>query len=61
MDELDPLNNYKEMFFNGNETQLYLDGNSLGRLPKKSIEKVNKVILEDWGTSLVQGWEKWIN
>ncbi|KAM3146087.1 hypothetical protein pb186bvf_001744 [Paramecium bursaria] len=61
MDELDPLNNYKELFFNGNETQLYLDGNSLGRLPKKSIEKVNKILLEDWGTNLVQGWEKWIN
>ena len=53
MDELDPLNNYKELFFNGNETQLYLDGNSLGRLPKKSIEKVNKILLEDWGTNLV--------
>lgn len=40
----------------------YMDGNSLGRLPKASVERLLQVIHEGWGKDLIRGWNKdWIN
>ena len=41
------------------EHRLYLDGNSLGRLPKGTRERLHRVI-DQWGDELVGGWPDWI-
>jgi kynureninase len=43
--------------------QVYLDGNSLGALPKGVMERVQQVIAVEWGTDLIQSWNKhgWID
>jgi kynureninase len=38
-----------------------LDGNSLGRLPKQTIENINDFLTNEWGKELVNGWTHWID
>ena len=61
MDAADPLAHYKSQFFISDPGLCYLDGNSLGRMPKRTIEKVNHFLTEEWGTELVDGWSHWID
>ncbi len=35
---------------------IYLDGNSLGPLPKAVAKRVGRVISEEWGHELIRGW-----
>ena len=37
---------------------IYLDGNSLGRLPKAAIERAKQIVEEEWGRDLIRGWNK---
>ena len=60
-DRLDDLSSFKSEFHIQNKDLIYLDGNSLGRLPKKTITDINDFIIKEWGTKLVNGWEGWIN
>jgi kynureninase len=61
LDAHDPLAHYRDEFFIADTTQCYLDGNSLGRLPKRTIEKVNDYLLKEWGEKMVDGWSSWID
>jgi kynureninase len=40
---------------------VYLDGNSLGRLPAAAIAAVERTMREGWGGRLVRGWHDWID
>ncbi len=61
MDAADPLAHYKSQFFIADPDLCYLDGNSLGRMPKATIDKVNHYLTAEWGTELVDGWGHWID
>lgn len=40
---------------------IYLDGNSLGKLPLKSIDLIQELVTHQWGDRLIQSWnENWI-
>lgn len=45
------------------ENIIYLDGNSLGPLPKGVSERVATVVKDEWGKSLIKGWNDagWMN
>lgn len=36
---------------------VYLDGNSLGRPPKRTIERIERVLHTEWATSLIRSWD----
>jgi kynureninase len=40
------------------EGVIYLDGNSLGPLPKAAAARVARTITEEWGKLLITGWNK---
>ncbi|MDW3117210.1 MAG: kynureninase [Roseovarius pacificus] len=40
------------------EGVVYLDGNSLGPLPKTAPERMRQVMCEEWGEMLITGWNK---
>ena len=61
LDKSDPLAKYRSQFVINDEQQCYLDGNSLGRLPKRTVDVVNKFLLEEWGTKAVAGWAEWVD
>ncbi len=37
---------------------IYLDGNSLGPLPSKTSERVQKTLHDEWGKMLIKGWNQ---
>ncbi|MCL5965447.1 MAG: kynureninase, partial [Deinococcus sp.] len=45
------------------EGLVYLDGNSLGVLPKSVPQHLDQVVREQWGRDLIQSWNKhaWID
>ena len=61
LDQLDKTSTFRKEFYIHDSDLIYLDGNSLGRLPKKTITDINDFMLNEWGNQLVNGWENWIN
>jgi kynureninase len=60
LDEADPLTPFHDRFLTADET-IYLDGNSLGRLPKDTPERIRHVLEHEWGERLIRGWtEGWM-
>lgn len=37
---------------------IYLDGNSLGAMPKAALARAQQVIQEEWGADLIKSWNK---
>ena len=37
---------------------IYLDGNSLGPLPKSAVPRVTRMMTHEWGKMLINGWNK---
>ncbi|MCO4844163.1 MAG: kynureninase [Yoonia sp.] len=40
------------------EGMIYLDGNSLGPLPKATAQRVAQTVTDEWGEMLITGWNK---
>lgn len=40
------------------EGMIYLDGNSLGPLPKAAPARLNKTMQDEWGEMLITGWNR---
>lgn len=60
-DRKDPLASFKASFFHP-ENEIYLDGNSLGKLPLKTKEIINGVIQDQWGNNLIRSWnDHWLD
>ena len=56
----DPLVHYRSLFAQ-NENEIYLDGNSLGKLPLKTKTVISHLIEEQWGEKLIGSWnEHWL-
>ncbi len=61
LDAADPLAHYRDQFVITDPDLCYLDGNSLGRLPKATVERVANFVTNEWGRELVDGWAHWID
>jgi kynureninase len=62
LDEHDPLRLYRERF-ELPEGVIYLDGNSLGPLPKAVKARMREVVETQWGQDLITAWNlhDWVN
>jgi kynureninase len=58
LDAEDPLRAFRERFVGLREDLIYLDGNSLGPLPKETLERVHTLTGEEWGGELIRSWNK---
>ncbi|GAB4453660.1 MAG: kynureninase [Anaerolineales bacterium] len=58
LDFKDPLASYRDQFVITDPDLIYLDGNSLGRLPKAAAERAKQLVDEEWGGGLIRGWNK---
>jgi kynureninase len=61
LDAADPLAECRDRFVLP-EGIVYLDGNSLGALPKDTIRTQQDAVLDQWGNALIRSWNdhKWI-
>lgn len=55
MDAADPLAPLRDRF-DLPEGLIYLDGNSLGAMPKDAAARAHDVVTREWGTGLIKSW-----
>ncbi|WP_338090883.1 kynureninase [Planosporangium thailandense] len=60
LDAGDPLAPYRDRFVIDEPDLVYFDGNSLGRLPVATRQRLADVIAREWGQGLIRGWDAWI-
>jgi kynureninase len=60
LDSSDPLRHVRDRFVVP-EGVVYLDGNSLGVLPKAVPARVLDVLEREWGIGIVGSWDTWIS
>ena len=58
LDKQDPLKSFRERFVITDPSLIYLDGNSLGRLPLGTVKYLDKAIKEQWGDRLIRSWNE---
>jgi len=61
LDKKDPLAHFKSQFVITDPEMCYLDGNSLGRLPKSTITAITDFMNKEWGPEVVTGWSHWVD
>ena len=57
LDAEDPLRDYRERF-SLPEGTVYLDGNSLGALPRTTAARIDGLVREEWGHGLIRSWNE---
>jgi len=60
-DAVDPLARWRDEFHVADPVLAYLDGNSLGMPPRRTLERVDRLMRDDWATGLIRSWEHWID
>ena len=58
LDSDDPLKGFRKQFVISDPSMIYLDGNSLGRLPLKTVKYMDNAIQEQWGDRLIRSWNE---
>jgi len=61
LDAEDPLANFRARFVIDDPALVYLDGNSLGRLPVATAERLATLVRDGWGGDLIRGWDGWLD
>ena len=62
LDAKDELASFRDEFLITDPNVIYLDGNSLGRLPKRTVDFMKNAIENEWGDRLIRIWnDGWVN
>jgi kynureninase len=60
LDRQDELAAFRDEFVIDDPDLIYLDGNSLGRLPRRAAARMREAVEREWGERLIRGWgEGW--
>ena len=61
LDRRDQLGRFRERFLIDDPGLIYLDGNSLGRVPKDSVALMDRLVRHQWGNRLIRAWnDEWM-
>ncbi len=62
LDREDSLAHFRDRFVIDDPALIYLDGNSLGMMPRATRDRVRQVLDDDWGRNLIRSWDdRWID
>ncbi|UCC64639.1 MAG: kynureninase [Anaerolineae bacterium] len=56
LDAQDELASFREAFLFAEPDLIYLEGNSLGSLPRRTTERMRGAVEAQWGRDLIRGW-----
>jgi kynureninase len=56
LDAEDDLASFREAFVIADPDLIYVDGNSLGRLSRRTVERMRTAVEVEWGRDLIRGW-----
>jgi kynureninase len=59
LDADDSLAGFRDRFERDDRSLIYLDGNSLGPLPRATRARIAEVVSQEWGSGLVRSWHRW--
>jgi kynureninase len=60
LDRSDPLAHVRDRFIFADDA-IALDGNSLGRLPRATLDRLARVVEREWAAGLVRSWDDWLD
>jgi kynureninase len=60
LDEQDELAHFRGRFVIDDPDLIYLDGNSLGRLPRVTAARLRDAVEREWGRDLIRSWDRWL-
>ncbi|MFN6121411.1 MAG: kynureninase [Actinomycetes bacterium] len=61
LDLADPLRAWRDEFVIPDPEVVYLDGNSLGRTPRRTITRLQEVLEREWADDLIRSWSHWLD
>jgi kynureninase len=61
LDAADPLAEFRRRFVFEDPSLIYLNGNSLGALPKAIRNRLDLIITTEWGAALGRSWDHWVD
>lgn len=61
LDAADPLRPFRDRFVLDDGPLAYLDGNSLGRPPRATLERLDRLYRAEWAQDLIGGWDRWVH
>jgi kynureninase len=61
LDAADPMARWRDEFVIADPALAYLDGNSLGMTPRRTIARLQHVLADEWATGLIRSWQQWVD
>jgi kynureninase len=61
LDAADPLARWRDEFVIRDPDVIYLDGNSLGMMPKRTLVEMERVMRDEWAGGLIRSWDHWLH
>jgi kynureninase len=61
LDATDPLGRFRDEFEIADPELAYLDGNSLGMPPRRTLDRLDRLVRHQWGRGLIRSWEQWLD
>ncbi len=58
LDGADPLAHHRDAFVGSETSLIYFDGNSLGRPPRATADRLARFVTDEWGGRLIRGWDE---
>jgi kynureninase len=62
LDAADPLAPWRDQFLIAGDDLTYLDGNSLGMAPRRTLDRIEQVMRDEWARDLIASWRsRWLD
>jgi kynureninase len=61
LDAADPLSRWRDEFLIPDSSLVYLDGNSLGMMPRRTMARLTSVMNDEWAMRLIRSWDHWVD
>ncbi|MGA0971288.1 MAG: aminotransferase class V-fold PLP-dependent enzyme [Ilumatobacteraceae bacterium] len=61
LDTADPLAHWRDEFVIDDPDLAYLDGNSLGMTPRRTVHRLHEVVNDEWAGGLISSWGHWLD